>query len=423
MALKSKEVNDPVVQALLAQQAYNFNKKYDGYAFDNDIYNGLYGALAKQGDALTKSLEGHTKAARAVVTNERTNTIYSGGSDGKVFQWKQGNDGLWKGSLLNEFAIVKGNETTVQYQIYSLDVSPDGNLLAIGGLYPQDRNANYAMLIDVNKPNAEPKKITGFVSDIENIAFTPDGKGFFARSNSGHSIMYSDLNTAKEVIATKEKITSVDLSADGNKLAGASEDGNLIIWDVKKNFSPTSIKILSGTENDILALSFNPAGNEVVVGDQNGIVRIINLSLGSARRVLTGHTSMIEQIKFSHSGDFMATASKDNTVRLWNMKTLREQPQVLSNSDWVWSMAFSPDDDQLLAGIHSIKESIARNAKGENRPTKDHAIRAYPTKLTTMASLLCGYSKRNMTKDEWDLFVADDLDREKTCSDYPLENK
>lgn len=424
MALKSKEVNDPVVQALLAQQAYNFNKKYDGYAFDNDIYNGLYAALDKYDHPLTRSLDGHTKAARAVVTNERTNTIYSGGSDGKVYQWKQGSDGLWKGNLLKEFVAPAPSTLGVSYQIYSLDVSPDGNLLALGGLYPQDRDANYAMLIDISKPNAEPKKINGFVSDIENIAFTPDGKGFFARSNSGRSIMYSDLTSAKEVIATKEKITSIDLSADGNKLAGVSEEGNLIIWDVKKNFAPTSIKILSGTENDILALSFNPAGNEVVVGDQNGIVRIINLTLGMPpRRVLTGHTSMIEQIKFSHSGDFMATASKDKTVRLWNMKMLKEQPQVLSNNDWVWSMSFSPDDEQLLAGVHSTTENVTRNVEGVNTPTKDFAIHAYPTKLTTMASELCGYAKRNMTKDEWELFVADDLDREKTCSDYPLDNK
>lgn len=422
MALKSKELNDPVVQALLSQQAYNFNKKYNGYEYDNDVYNGLYEALDKYDHPLTRSLDGHTKAARAVVTNEKTNTIYSGGSDGKVYQWKQGTDGLWKGTLLKEFASPPPAKEGVFYQIYSLDVSPDGNTLAIGGLYPADRDANYALLIDVSKPNAEPKKIPGFVSDIENIAFTPDGKGFYARSNSGHSIMYSDLNTAKEVIQTKEKITAIDLSSDGNKLAGVSVDGNLIVWDVKRNYTSTSIKVLP-SKDDILALSFNPAGNEVIVGDQNGELRIMNLSLGSSRRVLTGHTSMIEQIKFSHSGDFMATASKDKTVRLWNMKQLKEQPQVLSNNDWVWSMAFSPDDEQLLAGVHSTTEDVIRNAEGINTPTKDFAIHAYPTKLNTMASELCGYAKRNMSKDEWELFVAEDLPREITCSNYPPNNK
>lgn len=424
MALKSKEVNDPVVQALLSQQAYNFNKKYDGYAFDNDIYNGLYAALEKYDHPLTRSLDGHTKAARAVATNTRTNTLYSGGSDGKVFQWKQGADGLWQATLLKEFVSPPPAKDDVYYQIYSLDVSPDGNLLAVGGLYPQNRDENYAMLIDVRNPGAEPRKITGFVSDIENISFTPDGKAFFARSNSGHSIMYSDLSTAKEVINAKEKITSIDLSPDGSKIAGVSEDGNLIVWDVKRNFAQTTVKVLTGTENDLLALSFNPAGNEVVVGDQNGILRIINLAAGlPPRRVLTGHTSMIEQIKFSHNGGFMATASKDKTVRLWNLKMLKEQPQVLSNNDWVWSMAFSPDDEQLMAGAHSTTEGVTRDAEGITRSTKDYAIHAYPTKLTTMAGELCGYAKRNMSAEEWELFVAEDLPLETTCTNYPPNKK
>ncbi|MBT1712649.1 hypothetical protein KK062_30735, partial [Fulvivirgaceae bacterium PWU5] len=40
MAIKSKELNgDKDQQSLLAQQAFNFNNEYGGYAFDNDIYN------------------------------------------------------------------------------------------------------------------------------------------------------------------------------------------------------------------------------------------------------------------------------------------------------------------------------------------------------------------------------------------------
>jgi WD40 repeat protein/energy-coupling factor transporter ATP-binding protein EcfA2 len=407
MALKSKEINDPELQALLAQQAYNFNAKYEGYTYDNDIYNGLYAALDKYDHPLTRSLSGHTKAARAIVTSEKTNSIFSGGSDGKVYQWKE-EAGLWKGNLLREFASPPPSAVGVYYQIYSMDISPDGNLLAIGGLYPTDRDANYALLIDLNKPTAEPKKIAGFVSDIENITFTPDGKGFYARSNSGRSIMYSDLNSAKEVIASKEKITSIDLSPDGNKLAGVSEDGNLIIWDVKRSYAANSYKILPGRNNDILALAFNPAGTEVIIGDQNGEIRIMTIGLSTPRRILTGHTSLIEQIKFSHSGKFMATASKDKTVRLWNMEALKEQPQVLSNNDWVWSMSFSPDDEQIMAGMHSVTEGITQE-------TTDYTIHAYPTKVPTMATQLCGYAKRNLSKDEWDIFVAEDLPKEVTC--------
>jgi WD40 repeat protein len=140
------------------------------------------------------------------------------------------------------------------YLVYSMDTSPDGNMLAAGGLFPMNRDANYLELYDLNNINAAPKKITGFVSDIENVHFTPDGKGLYARDNSGFSIRYSDLSTAKEVINSKEKITSLDLNSNGTMLAGAGVSGNLYLWDIAKNYAVTTIKVSRG----LTAVKFAP---------------------------------------------------------------------------------------------------------------------------------------------------------------------
>ncbi|NJM94085.1 MAG: High-affnity carbon uptake protein Hat/HatR, partial [Cytophagales bacterium] len=45
MAIKSQQINEKGLRALLAQQAYDFNKDYQGYEYDHDIYDGLYYAL------------------------------------------------------------------------------------------------------------------------------------------------------------------------------------------------------------------------------------------------------------------------------------------------------------------------------------------------------------------------------------------
>ena len=402
LALKSKEINDKEQRALVAQQAFNFNSKFAGYEFNNEVYNGLFGALKALDDPMTNSLSGHTNAARALVTSVKNNSIYSGGSDGRVIHWGL-SGGTWKADTLKNF---------VDYQIYSMDISADGSLLVAGGLFPADRDANYVYLFDLSKPGSEPKKITGFISDVENLNFTNDGKGFYARSNSGKSIMYSDLNTAHEVISCKEKITSIDLSPDGTKLTGGGVDGNLYIWDIKNNYSVNTYSILSQGK-DILTVAFTPEGNEVVIGAENGELRIVNS--GVIRRVLTGHTSHIEQIKFNHAGKFMATASKDKSIRLWNMKDLNQQPQVLNDHDWVWSMAFSPDDNQIMAGIHSIVQNIGPN-------NVDYTIHVWPTKISAMSGKLCGYVKRNLSKEEWDQFVSDDKPQA-TCPNLPANNK
>jgi len=111
----------------------------------------------------------------------------------------------------------------------------------------------------------------------------------------------------------------------------------------------------------------------------------------------------------------MATASKDKSIRLWNMKDLNQQPQVLNDHDWVWSMAFSPDDNQIMAGIHSIVQNIGPN-------DVDYTIHAWPTKISAMSGKLCSYVKRNMDKAEWDQFVDDGL-YQSTCPNLPANNK
>ncbi|MBS1680392.1 MAG: High-affnity carbon uptake protein Hat/HatR [Bacteroidetes bacterium] len=408
ISLKSTQINDKELHALLAQQGYNFNTKNAGYPFDNDVYNGLFYALKAWSDPMTNSLNGHTSAARAVVTSLKNNSLYSGGSDGRIIQWKLSN-GLWQGDTLKHFS---------DYQIYSMDISSDGNYLAVGGLYPADRYNNFAYLFDLRNSGAEPKKITGFISDIENINFTPDNKGFFARANSGKSIMYSDLSTAKEAIdCSKEKITSIDLNTDGTKLVGGGVDGNLYIWDVKNNYAVNRYNILNN-KDDILAVAFDPKGYNVIIGAGNGELRIV--TNGIARKTLTGHSSDIEQIKFSHSGSFMVTASKDKSIRLWNYDDLTKQPQVLNDHDWVWSMAFTPDDNQLMAGINSITTNIPKEGRKED---VDYTIHAWPTKINSMSGKLCGYIKQNMSKDDWDQYIGSNIKYQSTCPNLPSNYK
>jgi len=408
MAIKSKELgNNPEQEAVIAQQAHNFNAKYAGYKYDNDIYNGLFRALANNNDPMTKSLEGHLKgAARALETRVNSNHIYSGGSDGRIIRWTQEPDQNWKGEQ------IVGGRT--DYLVFSLDISPDEKLLAAGGSFPSNRNANYVELYDMTNISAAPKKIPGFIADINDIHFTNDNKGFYARDNSGHSIKYSDLNTAKEVIAVKEKINYLEISPDGKKLVGAGNDGNLYIWDIGNNYSQTVYNIdnSAGQNKALTAAAYTPDGRRIIVGNVRGLLRIVDT--GVVVRELSGHTSAIEHIKFNFAGTFMATASKDFSIRLWEFNKPGVPPMVLSDHDWVWGVAFTPNDDQLMAGINSVKEEIGKT---------NQTIHAWPTNIKSMSSKLCMYIKENMSKEEWELYVGDGLKPLKTCENLPENNK
>src|SRR5262249_26487747 len=63
---------------------------------------------------------------------------------------------------------------------------------------------------------------------------------------------------------------------------------------------------------------------------------------------LEGHRAAIRDISFAPSGDRVATASEDGTVRLWNARTCRAQRTINVRGDAIWSARFSPDSSEIV---------------------------------------------------------------------------
>jgi WD40 repeat protein len=407
MALKSLDLgSEPEFEALLAQQAYIFNTEYKGEPYDNDIYNGLYYALRNNDHELTRSLKGHEYgAARALATHKGDGNIYSGGSDGKIIRWKPTNEGWTSEELVGK---------RENYQVYTMDFAPDQSKLIAAGLNTANALSNYIEIHDLKNLSAAPERVTGFVNAVEDVKATPDGKGFFARDNGGRNIRYSDFKNTNAVVTVtdKEKINAMDLSGDGKRIAGAGNNGILYIWDVANNYSVTQFNL---GKAPLTAITWHPTENALIVGDYNGLVRVVQA--GIVVRSLPGHKGPIEQIKYNHAANFFATASKDRSVRVWNVNSLKTPPiELRDHLDWVWALSFSPNDEQIMVGLHSSQQQIRKD-----EIKTEQSIHAYPTKIPNMSNILCDrFIKRNLTKDEWDMQVGNDLPREATCKAFPL---
>jgi WD40 repeat protein len=72
-------------------------------------------------------------------------------------------------------------------------------------------------------------------------------------------------------------------------------------------------------------------------------------SSGAALRTFE-QTGEVDAVAFSHAGRYLAAATTDGAVRLWDREqnwTLRE---LAGHSAWVDSVAFSPNDELLITG-------------------------------------------------------------------------
>src|SRR5262249_6399198 len=83
-------------------------------------------------------------------------------------------------------------------------------------------------------------------------------------------------------------------------------------------------------------------------------VLVITLRAGEKyyvrRRTALPHDNWVWTVAYSPDGKFCATASKDNTARIWDAITGQPVSEPLRHDKPVWILVFSPDGKKLLTG-------------------------------------------------------------------------
>lgn len=402
LAIKSAQFKDNAnvldLKGLLAQQAYIYNTKYEGEVYDNDIYDGLYSAIKGYDDPLALHLEGHKKAIRVLEASTAGNYIYSGGSLGKILRWKLDGENRVADTII---------QARTNHVIRALAINRDNAMMLAGGDYPYlDNNKNtYIEVYELSNLNKPPRTIKGFRYGVTKLLFTNDEKSAFVLDNLGLSLKQTDFTNATEVLAFESSVQDMALSTDGNWLFAADEKGAVNKYEINNGFAKTEI---FNNQFKILSIAISK-DNYMAIGEENGNLQLVNLNNTSDIKNLVGHDSWITNIKFSSDDQFIATSSNDGTVRLWNKKKLNEQPIKLHDGieAWALSVAFTADNKQVMVGTSG---------------TTKEKIKVWPTHRDDMADKLCGYVTRNLTKDEWETFVAKDITREVTCENLPENN-
>ena len=65
---------------------------------------------------------------------------------------------------------------------------------------------------------------------------------------------------------------------------------------------------------------------------------------------MSGHTNFVMSVAFSPDGDTLASGSVDNTVRLWSVASRATLATLSGHTGAVFSVAFSPDGATLASG-------------------------------------------------------------------------
>jgi WD40 repeat protein len=384
LATSSIEISyDSELKALLAYQAYKFNRDYGGTPNQAGIYLGLRNALQALDVRYEVIFPGHTESVRSLVYGPRKRLMFSAGGNGRVIRW-------------DRFEGVPEPDVLIQNNTinHALALSKDERWLVCGaeGLGIQ--------VFDLSKPGMPPKIFSAHQNRIRNLVIFNNNR-YMLSTGLDNTIYKWELETGiREVFYELEaRPTSLAISGDDQTIAVGTRNGKLILFPGSGSSRP--VELYNEAGNRIESLAFIPQKNMLVTGDLKGVVMIWSVDQRQQIFRRKMHQARIQEVKVDPSERYLATASSSGKVLVLDLEARSQQAIEIANlNGFMYSVEFINRGRNIVVGSGS----------------RTNPLVGYQTRMDDLADFICPNISRNLSQSEWSTHIGNDVPFEETCS-------
>jgi len=215
---------------------------------------------------------------------------------------------------IKEYSVQSSTNTHSPSQpgILAVDVHPqDGNQVLTGGV------DGTVILFD-----AEAKKISktfkGHSKKVNDVEFHANEELFFSASADKTARVWAK-EGEKAVFTTtvhENEVTGLSIHPSGSYFLTASLDHTWAFHD----FSADKTLLRSAADRPLATVHFHPDGSIFGTGEEAGAIKIWDIRTAKNVVSFAEHKKSSNSICFSENGFYLATASEDNTVLLWDLR-------------------------------------------------------------------------------------------------------
>src|SRR5216683_3292339 len=237
-------------------------------------------------------------------------------------------------------------------EVYALDWSPDGKLIASGG---KDET------VQVWDAANGRRSLTYFGHShwfgnglVQAVMWSPDGSHIASGSWDKTVRVWhaSTGNTVSTYRSYYELVEAVAWSPDGKYIA--SGDRTVQIWNALKQSKRNDYLVFRGHANEVNALAWSPDGTRIASGGRDNLIKVWDSSSGGLILTYRGHTAYVVSAAWSPDGTCIASAGADKSIQVWDAATGKLICTYSGHSNRVNAVAWSPDGTRIASASNDF---------------------------------------------------------------------
>ncbi|XP_024014329.1 protein LST8 homolog [Eutrema salsugineum] len=252
----------------------------------------------------------------------------------------------------NELAEGRGKPRHVN----RLEISPDKRYLA-AACNP------YIRLFDLNFSNLHVRTFASHTSNVMALEFQRDGRVMYSGSEDGtvktwdmrapNFVREYEANCCINDYENDCAVNSIVLHPNQNELITGDQNGAISVWDLRAD--SWRLELIPEGAIPVRSLSVMSDGTMLVAANDRGTCYVWSMLRGNQMMTefeplhkLQAHDEPILKCLLAPEKKYLATASSDKTVKIWNVDNFKLEKVLTGHQRWVWDCAFSADAEFLV---------------------------------------------------------------------------